>query len=104
MLGKMRQEAWDCALWIAGRVMLYELGTSAKTLEAAHDLARLMRSIQATEYVARKQGLDIHWPQRGEITTTLDGLGITDYRYSESFDQLISPTDEIYARALGVRL
>jgi hypothetical protein len=104
MLEKMRQEAWDCAVWLRSRIMLYELRTSAKTLEAAHDLARLMRSIQGTEFVARKQGLDVPWPQREHIAKTLDSLGATDYRYTESFDQLTGPADEIFARALGIRL
>ena len=104
MLAKMRQEAWDCAVWLGNRIMLYELQTSGKTLEAAHDLARLMREIQGTEFVARKQGLDVPWPQREHIATTLDSLGVTDYRYTETFEQLISPADEIFARALGIRL
>lgn len=103
MLAKTRQEAWDCAVWLGGRIMLFELRTSARTLEAAH-LARLMRSIQGTEFVARKQGLDVPWPQREHIAKTLDSLGVTDYRYSETFEQLTSPADEIFARALGIRL
>jgi hypothetical protein len=60
-----------------------------------------MRSIQATEYVARKQGLDISWPQRREIIRTLDALGVTEYQYSDSFDQLLSPADEVPCAGFG---
>ena len=113
MLEEMRQEAWDTAVWIGGRIIShgivkegsrYKRPEKAKTLEAATGLATLMRGIQIAEFAARKRGLDIPWPERKDITGTLDVLGVTDYWSPESFDRLTNPADELHARALGIRL